>query len=68
MLSLNFDEPIAGAGADDFSRIRARGAQKIYGNGEARHSLKALIADVPLEDTAEGRTYRHQHFQHFQLA
>ena len=45
MLSLNFDEPVAGA--DDFSRIGARGAQKIYGNGEwereTRHSLKALV-------------------------
>ena len=43
MLSLNFDEPADGA--DDFTRIRARGAQKLYGNGETRHSLKALIAD-----------------------
>ena len=53
MLSLSFEEPVPGA--DDFARIRARGAQKLYGNGETRHSLKSLIADVPLEETADGR-------------
>ena len=48
----SYAEPAAGG--DDFDRIRARGAQ-LFGNGETRHSFRALIADVPLEDTADGR-------------
>ena len=53
MLTLSFDEPAAGA--DDFSRIRARNDHKMYGNGEAHHLLKALLADFPLEDAADMR-------------
>ena len=50
-MTLSFEEPADGA--DDFAIIRARGAHKVYGNEEARHSLKALIADIPLERCEE---------------
>ena len=52
---MSFEEPVAGD--DDFARIRARGKHSLFGNGETRHSVKALIADVPLEDTADERVF-----------
>ena len=38
-----------------FNRIKWRKWHKLYVNGETRHSINSLIADVPLEEAADGR-------------
>jgi len=53
MMNLNFEEPPVGQTA--FNDTKWRKWHKLFMNGETRHSIQSLIADVPLEDTADER-------------